>query len=137
MCFITSSHVLSHVITLSRVITCVITCHHMCYHVITCYHMSSRVLSHVITCVITSSHVLSHVLTYVLQQYSEKAELRLRIILFGDVAPVCRGSVSRRFERTRCLRLEDVTVPKSILLADRNPRQNLCETLKSSNLESK
>ena len=29
---------------------------------------------------------------------------------------VFRGSVSRRFEGTRCLRLEELTVPKSILL---------------------
>ena len=33
--------------------------------------------------------------------------------------------------------LAELTVPKSILLADRCPQRNLCETLKSSNLESK
>jgi len=82
------------------------------------------------------SHAITCLSIYILQPYSEKAELKLRIILFRDVAPYFRGSVSRRFESTRCLRLEALTVPKSILLAGHNPPKNLCVNPKYSNLES-
>jgi hypothetical protein len=125
-----------------RVLNCELMCHHMsvitCHHmsVITCHHMSVITCHHmsVITCLL--SHAITCLTICVLLQYFGKAELKLRIILFRDMAPYCRGSVSRRFESTRCLRLEDLTVPEGILLADHSPQQNLCVNLKSSNLES-